>query len=40
MALVFGLKYKYLDRVLDVLDEETPVIIEQNKKKGGVMYEV
>ena len=30
MALVFSLKYKIPERVLAVLDEETPVVIEQN----------
>ena len=33
MALVFGLKYKHPERVLAVLDEETPVIIEQNDER-------
>jgi len=30
MAFVIGLKYKSVEKVLAVLDEETPVVIKQN----------
>jgi hypothetical protein len=34
MALVFGLMYKKLDRVLALLDEEAPIDIDKDEKEA------
>jgi hypothetical protein len=35
MALVFGLKYKKLDRFLALLDEEAPADIDKDETEVG-----
>jgi hypothetical protein len=35
MAFVFGLRYKKLDRVLALLDEEAPIDIDKDEMEVG-----